>query len=160
MKHIIYILSFVLILSGCFGTQTNIEEAKKDLGVTSGTSSGSENTTHTPSSQTPISPEINTIDEKDTQQDDEVARIKKIYTIEYLDDNKYIELGDLEGENFYDGRVELSWRTLTHVDKIVVQFRNSSSSYPDDDYTLRAFKSGMLHLYIVHLSNIKHSILE
>lgn len=38
--------------------------------------------------------------------------------------------------------LEITWKTLTEVDKIIVTFENTESSFPKDVYTLKQFTSG------------------
>jgi hypothetical protein len=125
MKKIIYILPVLLLLGGCFGGQADkIEEAKQELGVV----------------------ETNTIEnikqELLDEKDPEIAEIKKMYQVEHLGENKFIELDSLDNEDFYDGQVEISGSTLADVDKITISFVNDSSDFPDDNYTLKSFQPG------------------
>lgn len=133
MKKILITLPLLLLLGGCFGNSSNVDEAKKELGIGSDSS-------NTPS----ITQDENTSQESTPTlfQEDEIAELEKPYTLEYLGENKFIELDSLDDENFYDGQVELSGTTLTQVDKIIVSFQNKESSYPDDNYTLQSFKPG------------------
>jgi len=124
MKKLVYILPILLVLTGCFNSQSDkIEESKKKLGVV----------------------ETNTIEnikqELSGEADPEIAEIKKVYEMEHLGENKFIKLDSLDGVDFYNGQVELSGTTLVDVDKITVNFSNDSSDFPDDNYTLKSFNS-------------------
>lgn len=125
MKKIVYIVAALWLLAGCFGgNNEQIEEAKKEMGVV----------------------EKNIVEdikqEVSGEKDPEIAEVKKVYEVEYLWENKFIKLDSLDGVNFYNGKVEISGTTLTDVDKITVEFSNTSSDFPDDNYTLKSFKSG------------------
>lgn len=125
MKKLVYILPVLLLLAGCFGGNADkIEQAKQELGVVK---------TNTIEN---IKQEL--LDEKDP----EIAEIKKMYQVEHLGESKFIELDSLDGIDFYNGQVEITWATLTTVDKITVSFVNDSSDFPDDNYTLKSFKAG------------------
>ncbi len=60
----------------------------------------------------------------------------------YLTEEKFIEFDDLQISNFEDLEEEITWKTLWKVDKIIVKFSNSSSSFPDDSFQLKKFKGG------------------
>ena len=133
MKKILIMLPLLLLLTGCFGNSSNVDEAKKELGVTETNTTSSQAIWETPN-QNETTPTL--------FQEDEIVELDKSYTLEYLGDNKFLKLDSLDDENFYDGQVELTGTTLTQVDKIVVSFENKDSSYPKDIYTLQSFNPG------------------
>lgn len=62
-------------------------------------------------------------------------------TIKNLDDKNFIEIDDLEALDFSTREVEITWKTLVNIDKIVVNFTNIESSFPEDKYQLQTFKA-------------------
>ncbi len=63
------------------------------------------------------------------------------FKIEKLTDDQFIEIDDLSDKmkNVINW-IEITWKTLTKVDKIEVIFENKDSIYPIDDYILGQFK--------------------
>ncbi len=59
--------------------------------------------------------------------------------IKSLTDNQLLKLDDLFWKNLLLWEVEITWKTLWKVDKIVVKFSNETSDFPDDTYTLKQF---------------------
>lgn len=68
--------------------------------------------------------------------------ITPTFSTEYLTDAKFLELNNLDEKDLVDGEVELTGKTLESVDKIRVLYTNKDSSFPDDDFTLKKFKTG------------------
>ena len=60
--------------------------------------------------------------------------------INYLTDNKFLELDDLSWKDLLSWEVEITWKTLINVDKIIIKFSNKESDYPDDNFTLKQYK--------------------
>jgi hypothetical protein len=52
-----------------------------------------------------------------------------------------LELDDLSWKNLLWWEVEITWKTLTNVDKIIIKFSNKTSDYPDDNFTLKQYKA-------------------
>lgn len=63
------------------------------------------------------------------------------YSTEYLTSNKFIELNSVDTKKILQREVELTWITIWNVDKIIVNFSNSTSKFPDDKFQLTQFKS-------------------
>lgn len=61
--------------------------------------------------------------------------------INYLWDNKFIEIDDLSKKDLSKLELEITWKTLTNVDKIIVNFSNTTSNFPIDNYTLKTYKT-------------------
>ncbi|MDD3794187.1 MAG: hypothetical protein PHI37_05210 [Candidatus Gracilibacteria bacterium] len=64
------------------------------------------------------------------------------FIINYLGENKFIEIDDLTNKDLSKLELEITGKTLVNVDKIVVNFSNSGSTFPVDEYTLKTFKAG------------------
>lgn len=71
-----------------------------------------------------------------------IEKITPTFAIEYLTDTKFLELNTLDKKDLIDWEVELIGKTLESVDKIRVLYTNKESSFPDDDFTLKKFKTG------------------
>ena len=139
-KLIILILSLFLI--SCFWSpkEEDIESAKKDLLWDS--YQKQEDTIKDDVDASSWSQDDSSNDElKNTKNDDDLSK-DSYYDIEYLTDNKFIDLYDLSWKDLDSFEVEINWETLTNVDKIEVSFSNEASDYPDDLwYELKTFKS-------------------
>lgn len=70
----------------------------------------------------------------------EITSENKKIEINYLTDNKFLEFDDLNNINLSLWEVEITWKTLTNVDKIIVKFSNKTSDYPNDTFNLKQFK--------------------
>lgn len=129
MKKIIYLISFSFLLTSCFWwpDQSKIEEAKNQLldtgSITNNVSTWSEFLTWT------IWEDVKNTEEF------------KNYSIQYTTGDKFIELDSLEWNDFDLSPIEITWKTLDKVDKIVVNFSNKDSTFPTDSYNLKQFKS-------------------
>ena len=66
---------------------------------------------------------------------------KERYTVNYVWDNKFVEIDNLDNQDFENKKIIITWKTLVKVDKIVVNFTNKSSKFPDDTFQLKKFKS-------------------
>jgi hypothetical protein len=64
---------------------------------------------------------------------------KKI-EITSLTDNQFLELDDLSWKDLLWWAVEITWKTLSDVDKIIVTYKNDTSDFPDDRFQLKQFK--------------------
>ena len=134
MKNIINIilaLLLTLILSSCFTSQEDVNKAKQNLWIIEIDNDSWSNLD-------------TTIEEAKKEIIQEVVEEKEdIKTIEItsLTDEQFLEFDDLSRENLLDWEVELMWKTLSNVDKIIVYFVNEESDFPDDIFTLSKFKS-------------------
>gem|GEM_PF-3401517 len=59
-----------------------------------------------------------------------------------LTESQFIEISSIPDDSIGDGEVEITGKTLQNVEKIQVSFSNTDSAFPDDNYTLKTFKSG------------------
>jgi len=125
----------IFLLSSCFGSKESIDNAKKELWVIK--VDETKNNTDT----------WGNIDVKEDTDDIEteekiIEEKEKNIEINYLTEDKFLLLDDLTDENLLDWEVEITWKTIWKVDKIIVSFENTSSEFPFDSYTLKQFVSG------------------
>jgi len=66
-----------------------------------------------------------------------------------------IEIEDLSNKDFYAWEFYINWKTLWNVDKIEVSFSNETSSYPEDLYNLKQYKSWASTFKYMASSNFK-----
>lgn len=134
--NIVLFLAFSFLLTSCLNPQNDVIQAKKDLGIIE--------TEKQVTDLGDIDQNMNTsswnIDSK-LEEKLPVEDKEEIKTIEIksLTENNFLELDSLEKENLTDWEVEINWKTLTNVDKIVVKFVNETSDFPVDTYTLKQF---------------------
>lgn len=65
----------------------------------------------------------------------------KVYSSDYLTEEKYISLDDLDISNLNNLELEIRWNVLIDsVDTIVVNFSNIESPFPEDSYTLSTYE--------------------
>jgi len=125
----LYLLVLVLFLSSCFfnSNQDEIDQAKDEL-------LWNEVVTDTWS---------NSVEDTSTQEDTITENTNEpkttISSISWWDPT--IEISDLSWTDFYSWEFYINWKTLSNVDKIEVSFSNDTSSYPNDLYELKQFKS-------------------
>lgn len=144
MKKILSLLIVTILLSSCFWAQDNLDDAKKELWVNknNSTSNNNDDTSSTWSDTTSVKnwwvEEIDNTSSSDIN----TKSTTPTYAIEELTSEQFLELDDLSKKvsNITD-TIEITWKTLTHVDKIVVNFVNRDSDYPIDRYTLWQFKA-------------------
>lgn len=133
MKKLIVILLPVFLFS-CFGESKEIQQAKQDLlwenqgqetsswNVSSGTQNESTGTSA-------ILPEI-------------APKEVSSYNINYLTD-KFIDVEPIVNIQSIKDELDIKWVVNNpDIDKIVVSFKNSTSTFPEDNYTLQTFKKG------------------
>ena len=132
MKYLLMI--FLIVGAGWYlynlwATNTEIKNAKKDLWViTQDQNKVSDSEVNKEENK----PEI--VEQKDNT--------KPIYRVKKLDNKNYIKIDDLtkKVENISD-KIKITWKVLNkQVDKIVVNFSNGTSDFPNDSYTLKTFK--------------------
>jgi len=145
MKSIINIFSLIvltIILSSCFTSLDDVSKAKEEIlswKIDSESTSKWDKTT-----TTPIEDEWDKYEEnmKKFEEAEKQNQKKEKYSTRYLTDEKFISLDDLEDVDFSDMKVEITWKTLiSNVDKIIVNFSNIESPYPEDNYQLWKFKA-------------------
>lgn len=133
--NLILVLLLTLILSSCFTSQDDVNKAKQDLWIIE-----LDNTDN--DSWSNLDMEVEKAKQDLVNEEEKVEEIKKI-EIKSLTTEQFLELDDLSDENLLDWEVEITWKTLTHVDKIVVSFANETSDFPVDNYTLKQFTPWM-----------------
>lgn len=133
MANILLVLIITLILSWCFTSKDDVNKAKQNLWIIE------------------VDKNLNNEIEKSKQEiiqndetiikqtkEKEVEKEKKII-IKSLTDEQYLEFDDLSLDNIFDWEVEITWKTIWNVDKIIVTFSNDTSNFPVDTYTLKQF---------------------
>lgn len=139
MKYL-YVILLVVFLGSCFFSKDeSVKDAKKELWVI-------KTETNHEMERWDLDVDINWKNEdiSDDMVDSEIngSEIIKLskYETEYLSNEKFLELNELDKSNFSSLEVELTWITLVDIDKIEVNFSNKDSKFPDDNYTLTEFK--------------------
>lgn len=125
MKQTIILLFALMLLASCGTSQQEISDAKQKLLMEEETTS---NETVSLERETPEAPK-------------ETSENKKVQIIPQ-DSLGFLNFDTISESSLETGEVKISGTTNKAVDKIQVLFSNPTSSYPDDDYTLKAFKSG------------------
>jgi len=120
MKKIIIFILFLSVLTWCGTSQGDIDSAKQEL---LGDTQKIEDT------EKLITPE-------------ETTDKKSLVQIIPRDENNFLEFDTISELSLQTGEVIITWNTNIMVDSIDVLFTNPTSKYPDDNYTLKAFKSG------------------
>ncbi len=123
MKKILIIITVSFLIFSCTWWNQKIENAKKEMLWNTGVTN------------------IDTINAGDFKKNiKEEQKKSNNIKIEYLTKEKYIELNAINEKDLKTWEIEITWKTLEYVDKIEVQFINSESDYPEDNYTLKKFK--------------------
>lgn len=135
--NISLVLFVTLILSSCLTSQDDINEAKQNLWIINEEknidNNLSENWNENLEEDKIIQDEI--IKEEVVEKEEEIKQI----IVKSLTDIQFLEFDDLSNENIFDKEVEIKWKTLEKVDKIIVTFTNKDSNFPDDVYQLKQF---------------------
>lgn len=130
MKKII-LLSLLFLLTSCFWSDNNeIEEAKNEIFSAWNTSIDD-------------STGIDLLNQTGSETEDYVEENKKdsYVSIEENIENNFIEIDSLWEVNTSTTKVEIKWMVNNkEIDKIIVNFSNSNSSFPNDSYTLTEYK--------------------
>ncbi len=124
--NVFLLIALMLFLSSCFSSTENIDKAKQDLLNWSGVVE-----------EDYISEEIAKYDELEK---DQKENIEEKITINPLTTDQFIELDSLDNKDLLSLEVEITWKTTTNVDKIIINFSNSWSNFKEDNYTLKTFK--------------------
>lgn len=124
--NVFLLIALMLFLSSCFSSTENIDKAKQDLLNWSGVVE-----------EDYTSEEIAKFDELEK---DQKENIEEKIIINPLTTDQFIELDSLENKDLLSLEVEITWKTTTNVDKIIVNFSNTWSSFKEDNYTLKTFK--------------------
>lgn len=124
--NVFLLISLMLFLSSCFSSTENIDKAKQDLLNWS-----------VVVEEDYTSEEIAKYDELEKDQKENVE--EKI-VINNITTDQFIELDSLENKDLLSLEIEITWKTTTNVDKIIINFSNTGSSFKEDNYTLKTFK--------------------
>ncbi len=147
MKKYIIMLSLLLLLTSCFwNTQKEEKETKENVKKellwenfweenNEDNSWEEENNLDNEENNSWDLEESNSWDLENEVWEDEKIKQK------YLTEEKYIELDDISIEDFDSMKAEITWKTLTSVDKIKVTFSNPSSNFETNPHTLKKFKA-------------------
>lgn len=132
MKKLI-ILSFLLLLTSCFSSnKSDIEKAKEEI-FSSWTSNDWINNENTDLNNS------EDLENSDTWISEET--VKSSYKVEKLIDNDYINIKPISNIESEKNKFEINWEVNnSDIDKIVVNFSNSTSKFPKDTHTLSQFK--------------------
>lgn len=125
--NIFLLTILIFFLSSCFSSTEDVNKVKQDLLNWNG-----------------IVEEDYIIEETTKNNDLEKEQKEKIeekIVINNLTPEKFIELDSLENKDLLSLAVEVTWKTIANVDKIVVNFSNTGSSFKEDNYTLQTFKA-------------------
>lgn len=146
IKILIVTLIFSLLLSSCFNNnedeENGVSDAKDEiLGENSWENNQDENDNNDWENDDVVWSGGLDNSEKYEEASNTEAETQR-YTVNYLTDERFLSLDSLEWQDFEWLEVELTWNTLVDsVDRIVVNFSNPESDYPDDTYTLQTFES-------------------
>ena len=140
----ILVLFLTVILTSCFGktnTDEDIEDVKQQLLNWENNSSNSWISEEDDLVQK-YEDNMEQFDNLEESQNNNISPAKfDDYSVEVLTEESFIELNTLDATKFKTLEVELTWTTLTNVDKIVINFSNPTSQFPNDNYTLQSFKA-------------------
>ncbi len=151
MKKIFLIISIILYLSSCsFQSNNDLTKAKKELLSQKNidTSISNKDEEKDLFKKDTSVPELNkdeiltwTIDKQEKTFTWKIQKNKVTYKIEDLTQKQFIKIDNLDSKlaNILSG-IEITWKTIWNVDKIIVRFENKTSDYPIDNYTLGQFK--------------------
>lgn len=139
--NIVLVLLLTLILSSCFTSQDDVNKAKQNIWIIEMNNTNEFIDTNDSWGNIGLKKEdiIDDIEEKIELIEEE--KIEKII-IKSLTKEQFLEFDDLSNEDIFDKEVEIKWKTLWKVDKIIVTFVNNDSEFPVDTYTLKQFVSG------------------
>ena len=137
MKKILILIVSLTLLASC-GNSSEIEAAKKAMLEWETSVSAEVDTKKDPLDISDGTWPIVEVDEPNEVQDTETSW----YEISESWEVQLLKFNQLSVEDINNGEVEISWETLWEVDKITVSFKNKTSEYPDDLYTLKTFKAG------------------
>jgi len=147
MKKIIIFSMIIILLSSCSFWVKNDEvaKAKQELLNNNSSSNSSDNTElFKKDDSAPSLTKDETLTWKTTESKTEevvVNNDKVYYKVENLTPEQFIEIDDLSDKlKNVSSWIEITWKTLTNVDKIVVTFENKTSDFPIDNYKLGQFK--------------------
>lgn len=137
------LLVMILSLSSCFwqNDEDDIKNVKDEL-LNSGTwKTNTDIPKYEDTSEDVSNDDLEKDYEENKEKFDDLEKKVDSYETQYLTSEKFIELDDLDTKNFASLEVELKWKTLVNVDKIIVNFTNETSKFPNDKFTLSQFKT-------------------
>jgi hypothetical protein len=142
MKQILIFSLLIILLSSCsfWVKSDDITKAKEEL-----LNQQSVNWNINNSESVKTLTKDNTLTWKIENQSDTIVKKEKIayYEVENLNDNNFIKIDNLDEKlKHISSGIEITWKTLTNVDKIIVKFENKTSDFPIDVYQLWQFKAG------------------
>lgn len=122
--NIFFLITLIFFLSSCFSSTDDVNKAKQDL------------------------LNWNNVIEEDYTSEEIVDNnelknevLEEKIVINDLTTEKFIELDTINEDNLRSLELEITWKTTENVDKIIVNFSNTWSSFKEDNYTLKTFKS-------------------
>lgn len=140
----IVLLFSLILLTSCFWPNQDVEDAKKELGITQEAIDKSkeellketdkkteETTSETDNTNTDIDSSLNPVEEK-----------IELVTITPLTDEQFITVNEISEYDINNKHIVISWTVkegLT-VDKVRVDFSNTDSTFPTDSYVLNQYK--------------------
>jgi len=140
-KIIIFTLS-LLLLSSCFNSNSEIEDAKKEL-------LGS-----TVQDQNELWESVPEVINKETP-----SQVNERFVVESITGTQFISITSIPDSQINDTEIEIGWETLSdNVQKIEVLFSNASSDFPDDTYTLQTFAPGSEEFR--YIASTKNQVLD
>lgn len=131
MKKILIFSLVVFFFTSCGTNNQNIEQAKKEL-LGKGTTPQNENSVETQKEESPST-------EKSEDQKEEDLNTSQIQKIA-LSEKQFLDFNDISLSGLKSGEIEISGNANTNVEKIEVLFKNPTSDFPDDNYTLQTYK--------------------
>jgi hypothetical protein len=112
-KYFLFLLS-LLLLTSCWPNQTDVEKAKQEMLWWSG--------------------EI-----LESYTEDAIPAVN----VEEPKQGDFLSIDPIDASNISPEEVQITGKVLNpEVEKIIVNFKNSTSAYPSDQYTLKNFKKG------------------
>ena len=146
--NLILLVVLTILLSSCITSQDKVNKAKENLWIIEwwNVVNDSENniwnkidnSENSGTGNKIIQDSIEKIEENINEENSVKNEVKKI-EIKSLTDNQLLKLDDLSDSDLLSWEVEIKWTTLWKVDKIIVNFSNKTSDFPEDRYTLKQF---------------------
>jgi hypothetical protein len=138
--NILLLLLLTVFLSSCFTSVDDVNKAKQNLWIIDWW-------TNLDLEIQKAKDQIDNADNNKEIKQDSIEEIEEIVKkdevkkieINSLTSNQLLEFDDLSRKNLLSWEVEITWKTLWKVDKIVVSFSNETSDFPVDVYTLKQF---------------------
>ncbi|PID86462.1 hypothetical protein CSB08_00580 [Candidatus Gracilibacteria bacterium] len=142
MKNLFIILSLIFILSSCFTSPEDVQNAKKDMGIIK---------------EKTIKEEPKNIEKNEKNKENITSETQNVI-IKSLTEENFLKINEINYSDFLKGEAEISGETLEKIDKIIVYFKNESSEFPDDVFELKQFKPGDKNF--VYRAHTKYRVLD